>query len=87
MRVKSAIFCLGMTAVALGGCGTSTTDRSLSGAGIGAGTGALVGLAFGGVGAIPGALIGAGAGGATGAFTDDDQIYLGEAVWDRGGES
>ena len=42
-----------------------------------------MGLAFGGVGAIPGALIGAGAGGATGAFTDEDQIYLGEAVWDR----
>jgi hypothetical protein len=53
---------------------------------VGAGTGALIGLAFGGVGAIPGALIGAGAGGATGAFTDEEQIYLGEAVWDRGGE-
>ena len=59
---------------------------SLSGAGVGAGTGALIGLAFGGVGAIPGALIGAGAGGATGAFTDEEQIYLGEAVWDRDDE-
>ena len=86
MRAKGPILCLGIMAAALAGCGSSTTDRSLSGAGIGAGTGALVGLAFGGVGAIPGALIGAGAGGATGAYTDDDQLSLGEAVWDRGGE-
>ena len=86
MQVRNAVFFLAISAAALAGCGTSSTDRSISGAGIGAGTGALVGLAFGGVGAIPGALIGAGAGGATGAFTDEDQIYLGEAVWDRGGE-
>jgi len=86
MRVKGAVLCMGLLAAALSGCGTSTTDRSLSGAGVGAGTGALIGLAFGGVGAIPGALIGAGAGGATGAFTDEEQIYLGEAVWDRDDE-
>jgi hypothetical protein len=86
MQVRNAVFLIAISAAGLAGCGTSTTDRSISGAGIGAGTGALVGLAFGGVGAIPGALIGAGAGGATGAFTDEDQIYLGKAVWDRGGE-
>jgi osmotically inducible lipoprotein OsmB len=40
-------------------------------------------LAFGGVGAIPGALIGAGIGGATGAVTNKDQVYLGQAIWDN----
>ena len=60
MQVRNAVFSLAIAA-ALGGCGTSSVDRSLSGAGVGAGTGALIGLAFGGVGAIPGALVGAGA--------------------------
>ena len=81
MTRKSALIVAGL-ALALAGCGTSTVDRTASGAGIGAGTGAAVGALFGGIGAIPGALIGAGVGGATGAVTNEDQIYLGEAVWD-----
>jgi outer membrane lipoprotein SlyB len=49
-----------------------------SGAAIGGGAG----LVAGGVGAIPGALIGAG----VGAFTDPDDVNLGEPVWDRDGK-
>lgn len=64
----------------LGACGSSDFDRTVSGAGIGAGAGAVVGaltpLSVG-----TGALIGAGAGGATGLFTDSDQIDLGRPLW------
>jgi osmotically inducible lipoprotein OsmB len=83
MKKHGLVLAFAIVAVALSGCGTSKVDRTASGAGIGAGTGALAGLAFGGVGAIPGALIGAGIGGATGAVTNKDQVYLGQAVWDR----
>ncbi len=55
-------------------CGTQMGDRMASGAAIGGGAG----LVAGGVGAIPGALIGAG----VGAFTDPDDVNLGEPVWD-----
>lgn len=55
-------------------CGTQMGDRMASGAAIGGG----VGLVAGGVGAVPGALIGAG----VGAFTDPDDVNLGEPAWD-----
>ncbi len=53
--------------VSLGGCGTSTTDRALSGAGIGAGVGAVGGAFFGipAIGAAIGAVTGVGVGVAT----------------------
>jgi hypothetical protein len=56
-------------------CGTQMGDRMASGAAIGGGAGLLAG----GVGAIPGALIGAG----VGAFTDPEEVNLGEPVWDE----
>ena len=67
----------------LAACGSSEQrlDRSAGGAAIGAGTGAAVGLLFGGIGAIPGALIGGAVGGTTGAVTDEEDINLGEPVW------
>lgn len=55
-------------------CGTQMGDRMASGAAIGGGAG----LVAGGIGAIPGAVIGAG----VGAFTDPDDVNLGEPVWD-----
>ncbi|HYD87219.1 MAG TPA: hypothetical protein VEA80_07080 [Vitreimonas sp.] len=58
----------------LSACGTQLGDRMASGAAIGGG----VGLAAGGVGAIPGAIVGAG----VGAFTEPEQVNLGEPVWD-----
>ncbi len=63
-----------LAAAVLAACGTRSTDRAVSGAGIGAGVGALAGPA--------GAAVGALAGGATGMFTDEDQVYLGEPLWD-----
>jgi osmotically inducible lipoprotein OsmB len=64
----------------LAACGSSTGDRGLSGAGIGAAAGTAVGAVT-GLGIIEGALIGAGAGGLTGALTDEDTIDLGDPWW------
>lgn len=52
----------------LAACGTTPTQRGLSGAAIGAGGGAAIGAATGGN-PLTGALIGGVAGGATGALT------------------
>ena len=60
----------------LSACGTTTTDRTVSGAGIGAGIGLL--------GGPPGVVIGAVVGGATGAVTKPSQVDLGRPVWERG---
>jgi osmotically inducible lipoprotein OsmB len=70
-----ALALLGLTA-----CGETTGDRALSGAAIGAGAGALGGWAVGAPGT--GAVVGGAAGGATGALTDEDDVDLGDPVWD-----
>ena len=62
-----------IAAALLAGCGTTTNDRALSGAGIGAGIGLLGGPV--------GVLVGAGIGAAAGAATDPEDVYLGEPVW------
>ena len=67
-------------ALALGACGYNTGDRALSGAAIGAGTGAAASAMVGG-GVLTGALLGAGVGAAAGALTDPDDIQLGRPVW------
>jgi hypothetical protein len=67
-------------ALALGACGTSTTDRAVSGGGLGAAAGAGVGAITGGS-VLGGALIGGAAGAAAGALTDSDQINLGKPWW------
>lgn len=69
----------GLIFLALAGCGQTTGDRALSGAGLGAAGGALGGAAFGAP--ATGALIGGAIGGAAGAFTDPDDINLGEPIW------
>jgi Flp pilus assembly protein TadD len=56
-------------------CGTSKTDRALSGGAIGAGVGA-VGSTLTGGSPWAGAAIGGAAGAATGALTDEDDINL-----------
>ncbi|MFN4283531.1 MAG: hypothetical protein ACK4NA_12915 [Alphaproteobacteria bacterium] len=70
-------------ALLLAACGSTQEDRVSGGAAVGAGSGAAVGALFGGIGAIPGALIGAGIGGGTGAVTTEQQVDLGEPVWNR----
>ena len=61
--------------LAVAACGTSKTDRGLSGAGIGAGIGAA-GAAVTGGSILTGAAIGGAAGAATGVLTDEDDIDL-----------
>ena len=63
----------------LAGCGHSTSDRALSGAAIGAGTGAVGGALLGSP--ATGALVGGAAGAAVGGLTDESQINLGKPVW------
>jgi uncharacterized membrane protein len=70
---------LSLSLVALGACGSSTSDRAISGGGIGAGAGALGGWLVGAP--VEGALIGGAVGAGTGALTDEDQIDLGKPVW------
>ena len=72
---SAAIACLGLAA-----CGETTGDRALSGAAIGAGAGALGGWAVGAP--VTGAVVGGAAGAATGAVTDEDDIDLGDPIWD-----
>ena len=64
---------------ALGACGSTTSDRAISGAGIGAGVGALGGFMVGAP--VEGALIGGAVGAGTGALTNPNQINLGHPVW------
>jgi osmotically inducible lipoprotein OsmB len=76
--------CLALLAVGtpllLSACGTDTTDRTVSGAGIGAATGAVVGAVT-PLTPAGGALIGAAVGGATGALTTPSDVNLDRPVW------
>ena len=73
MKALAAIL---MTAAMLSACGTTTTDRAASGAGIGAGVCLL--------GGPPGVVVGALVGGAAGAVTSPSQVDLGRPIWERG---
>ena len=76
MKVTT-VFLSVIAAVALAGCGTTTGERTGSGALLGAGTGAAIGSLSGNAG--KGALIGAGAG-AVGGFLDDKNKKLRRAL-------
>ena len=65
--------------LALSACGTTTTDRALSGAGIGAATGAVGGALLGSP--ATGALIGGAAGAAVGGLSNQNTINLGKPWW------
>lgn len=70
---------LSLSLLVLGACGSSTSDRALSGGGIGAGVG-LVGGAL--VGApVEGALIGGAVGAGAGALTKERDVNLGDPIW------
>ena len=66
-------------ALILSACGTTTTDRAASGAGIGAAAGAVTGAIFGAP--LIGAAVGAAAGGTVGAVTTPSEVDLGKPVW------
>lgn len=66
----------------LAACGSSRTDRALSGAGIGAGAGAVGGAVLGGD-PVTGAVVGGAVGAAAGAATKQDEVDLGKPVWKK----
>ena len=66
----------------LSACGTSTGDRVLSGAAIGAGAGAVGAALLGGP-VIGAALVGAGACALIGAATSPSTVDLGKPVWEK----
>lgn len=70
----------GVAGLVLAGCGSTQTERGISGAGIGAGGGAIGNAALGGS-AATGALLGGAAGAAAGVFTDEDDVNLGDPIW------
>lgn len=72
-----------LSAFLLAACGSSTTDRAISGGGIGAAAGAGTAAVTGGN-PLTGAAIGGAAGAAGGALTDEDDVDLGKPVWKRG---
>ncbi|HEX9647678.1 MAG TPA: peptidoglycan-binding domain-containing protein [Alphaproteobacteria bacterium] len=67
----------------LAACGNTAEERGITGAGIGAAGGAVLGAVT-GLSVVEGALIGAGAVGLTGALTDKSDIDIGDPIWDRG---
>lgn len=69
----------GLSVLALAACGSSTTDRALSGAGIGSAAGLVGGALLGAP--LEGALIGGAAGAGAGALTDQKDVDLGEPIW------
>ena len=75
--IKSALLA---SMVALAGCGTTTQDRGLSGAGIGASAGAIIGAVT-GLSVVEGAVLGAVGGGLTGALTKPSQVNMGDPAW------
>jgi hypothetical protein len=66
-------------ALLLSACGTTPSDRALSGAGIGATAGLVTGAIFGAP--LIGAAAGAAAGAGVGAATTPSQVDLGKPVW------
>lgn len=74
---------LSLVAAVLAACGSTTEDRTVSGAGVGAAAGTVVG-AITGLSLLEGAALGAAAGGLTGALTDQEDVDLGEPIWRRG---
>lgn len=64
--------CLTIAVAGLAACGSTKTERGVTGAGIGGAAGYAVGAP----------VLGAAAGGATGVFTDEEDLDLGEPIWE-----
>jgi osmotically inducible lipoprotein OsmB len=69
------------TLLALAACGSSTSDRAISGGAIGAGVGGAAGALTGHT--LGGAALGGAAGAATGALTNEHDIDLGKPIWKK----
>lgn len=64
----------------LSACGNTTSDRALSGGGIGAAVGG-VGSALVGGAVLPAVIVGGAVGAAAGGLTNKDQVNLGKPIW------
>jgi hypothetical protein len=73
---------IGVTCIAVAACGTTPSDRAISGGGMGAATGAVIGVLAGGP-ILGAALIGGAAGAVAGAVTDPNKINFGKMPWDN----
>lgn len=80
MKIVQTLAVLACSTAMLAACGETKGDRALSGAGIGAGVGA-VGSAVTGGSPVTGALVGGAIGAAGGALTDSDDVNLGKPAW------
>jgi peptidoglycan hydrolase-like protein with peptidoglycan-binding domain len=80
MRLVSALVALMLV---LSGCGTSTSDRAISGAGIGAAAGVVIGAVT-GLTVLQGVVLGAASGGLIGGFTKASTVNLGDPIWASG---
>ena len=80
MQTMWVVAVVGLLSASLGGCGTTKTERGVTGGAIGAGVGAA-GAAITGGSAAGGAVLGGAAGAATGILTDEDDFNLGKPVW------
>jgi len=78
--MKRFVAIFAVVGLGLAGCGNTTEDRAVSGAGIGAATGAVIGAVT-GLSVVEGALIGTAVGGLTGGLTTPDQVNLGKPAW------
>ena len=67
----------------LSACGTMPKDRALSGAGIGAAAGTVLGAVT-GLTLVEGAALGAVGGALIGVVTDKDDVNIGEPAWKQG---
>ncbi|MGF1608557.1 MAG: peptidoglycan-binding protein [Kiloniellales bacterium] len=79
LRLGSLVVALALT---LGACGNTAEDRGITGAGLGAAGGAILGAVT-GLSVLEGALIGTGIGGITGLLTDKDDLDIGDPIWER----
>jgi len=66
--------------MALGACGNTPEERGITGAGLGAAGGAIIGAVT-GLTMLEGALIGTGIGGVTGLLTDKSDLDIGDPFW------
>ncbi len=68
-------------ALLLAACGTRPEERGITGAGLGAAGGAILGAVT-GLSVLDGALIGTAVGGVAGLFTDKDDLDIGDPFWE-----
>ncbi len=79
---KAMLILAAPLALTLAGCGSSTTDRALSGAALGGAAGAGVSAVTGGS-VLGGAVVGGAVGAAAGALTSERDVNLGRPLWRR----